>query len=54
MDVAVKVLHHDAQTAASVANEVDLVMSFRCVEPFSNMPRLTLAGGDGCAELWGP
>lgn len=52
--MAVKVLHHDAQTAASVANEVDLVMSFRCVELFSNMPRSTLAGGDGCAELWGP
>jgi hypothetical protein len=29
MDVAVKVLHHDINTAASVANEVDLVMSFR-------------------------
>lgn len=29
LDVAVKVLHHDVNTAASVANEVDLVMSFR-------------------------
>lgn len=29
MDVAVKVLHHDINTAAAVANEVDLVMSFR-------------------------
>jgi hypothetical protein len=29
MDVAVKVLHHDINTAATVANEVDLVMSFR-------------------------
>eukprot|EP00775_Hariotina_reticulata_P006811 gene6811-7027_t len=29
LDVAVKVLHHDSNTAAAVANEVDLVMSFR-------------------------
>jgi hypothetical protein len=29
MEVAVKVLHHDSNTAAAVANEVDLVMSFK-------------------------
>lgn len=29
IDVAVKVLHHDSTSAAAVANEVDLVMSFR-------------------------
>jgi hypothetical protein len=29
MEVAVKVLHHDSTTAAAVANEVDLVMSFK-------------------------
>jgi hypothetical protein len=31
LTVAVKVLQHDSTTAAAVANEVDLVMSFRCV-----------------------
>jgi hypothetical protein len=31
LDVAVKVLQHDASTALAISNEVDLVMSFRCV-----------------------
>ncbi|KAF6258192.1 hypothetical protein COO60DRAFT_1144751 [Scenedesmus sp. NREL 46B-D3] len=35
MDVAVKVLHHDSSTAAAVANEVDLVMSFKLCSPHS-------------------
>jgi hypothetical protein len=55
LDVAVKVLHHDVSTAASVANEVDLVMSFRWAHTRIGYNKSRVDGGSwaGRRGAWG-